>query len=96
MQRRKDDNDIKEAAEKLITFSYRTLYVVLLTVSATVAAASAGYISINSTANEALYLAGKHEAILNHRACDVRQLKNFMIYSVRPHANDSCTKEATR
>lgn len=96
MQRRKDDTDINETAEKLITFSYRTLYVVLLTVGGTVAAASAGYLSINSTANEALRLAGKHEAILNHMACDVRQLKNFMIYGIRPRMDDTCTKEVTK
>lgn len=93
MQRRKDDLDMTDTADRLITFSYRTLYVVLITVAATVAAAAAGYLSIDSTANKALDLSAKHEAILVRMACDMRQLKNFMIYDIRPRAHDVCTKE---
>lgn len=96
MQRRKDDTDIKEAADRLITFSHRTLYLVLWTVAVTVGAASLGYFSLNATANDALSLANKHELILNRMACDVRQLKNYMIYNVRPHANDQCRQETIR
>ena len=96
MQRRNDDVDSKDTADRLITFSYRTLYLVLFTVAATVGATSAGYFSLHGTATEALYLASKHEVTLNHMACDVRQLKNFMIYGIRPLASDPCTKETNR
>lgn len=93
MQRRKDDVDMKDTADRLITFSHRTLYLVLWTVVLTVAAASLGYFSLNATANDALQLASKHEQILNHMACDMRQLKNYMIYGVRPRANDQCPQQ---
>ena len=96
MQRRKDDQDSKETADQLISFSYRTLYVVIFTVVATIMTASLGYFNLNATASEALTLASKHEQILNYMACDVRQLKNYMIYGIRPHASDLCPKDTGR
>lgn len=96
MPRRKDDADIKETADRLISFSYRTLWIGFWTVTVAIGGAMLGYFNLNATANEALSLASKHEQILNYMACDVRQLKNYMIYGIRPNANDQCPKEGRR
>jgi len=96
MSRREEDTNIKDTADKLISFSHRTLWVVLWTVAVTVGTTTIGYFNLNATANEALGLANKHEKILNHMACDVRQLKNYMIYSIRPRAGDQCTEESQK
>lgn len=90
MPRRHDDPDMKDAADKIISFTHRTLYMILWTVACAVAIATAGYFSLNATANQALDLAQKHEYILNNMACDVRQLKNYMIYNVKPKSTDQC------
>lgn len=94
MQRRKDDLDIKDTAEKLVTFSHRTLYLVLWTVILTVFGASAGYFDIRATAREAIIIGKENRQTISPMACDVRQLKNFMIYGVRPAASDRCPKES--
>lgn len=96
MTRRKDDPDLKDTADKIISFSHRTLWMLLWTVAVTVGGTVLGYFNLNATANEALSLASKHEQILNYMACDVRQLKNYMIYGVRPRAGDQCTEESRR
>jgi hypothetical protein len=88
--RRSNDVDLKETADKMIVFSHRTLYIVLWTVIVTVATASAGYFSLSATASDALSLAQEHESVITHLACDVRQLKNFMIYGIKPKPNDAC------
>lgn len=97
MQRRKTDVDIKDTADriqdtadKLITFSHRTLYLVLWTVILTVFAATAGYFSLAATAHDALALGKKNEATISPMACNVRQLTNYMIYGIKPRDSDRC------
>jgi hypothetical protein len=88
--RRQSDTDLKDTADKMIVFSHRTLWAVLWTVIAIAFAASAGYFDLRATASDALSLGKKHESVITPLACDVRQLKNFMIYGIKPKPNDAC------
>ena len=88
-----------DIGDKTITVTYRTAIIVILFVIGIVSAAVLGYFRLDAKADEAVKKAELTSGKLNETSntlelmqCDVRQLKNFMIYNIRPNQYDRCGK----
>lgn len=88
-----------DIGDKTITVTYRTIVIVMLFVIGIVSAAVLGYFRLDAKADEAVKKAEVTSGKLSETAntldlmqCDVRQLKNFMIYGIRPNQYDRCGK----
>lgn len=88
-----------DIGDKTITVTYRTIVIVMLFVIGIVSAAVFGYFRLDAKADEAVKKAEVTSGKLSETAntldlmqCDVRQLKNFMIYGIRPNQYDRCGK----